>query len=246
MKKALFIISLLAIATISLEAQAVKLDETYTENSTLATISAEASVKAEPNIATISAGVETEKPTAERAFNENSNKMKRIFKALKAAGIEDKNIKTSSISLYPYRQYNKHLDRDYVKGYRARNTVTVTFRDMKVVGKVIDALISQGANNLNGPNFSIENSDKLKEESRVKAMKKAMAIAEDYAKTAGLKVKRIVRISENSRRIRPNRPVMMRAMSESMGSGADATPTPISAGEEEVNTTIRMEVELVK
>ena len=247
MKKILFIISLLTISTISIQAQASKIDETYTENSTLAYISAEASVKASPDLATISAGVETEEPTAEKAYSENSSKITRIFKALKSAGIEDKNIRTSSISLHPYREYNKHSQRNYIAGYRARNTVTVTFRDMKIIGKVIDALISHGANNLNGPNFSVENTDKLIDEARISAMKKAMNRAEIYAETAGLKFKRIVKINENSHIRQPNKNFMVTSRSaREMSLSADAAPTPISAGEKEMKTTIRLEVELVK
>jgi len=247
MKKISLIISaILLFSTLSLESSAAKLDETFTENSTLIEISTEASVKASPDIAMISAGVETEKPTAEAAFTENSNKMKRIFDALKAAGIEDKDIRTSNISLYPYREYNKNLEKDYIAGYRASNNLSVRFRDMKAVGKVIDALISQGANNLDGPTFSIENTDELLGKARIEAMKKAMDRAKSYADTANLKVKRIVKISENARNIRPMRHMLMKSMAVETFAAGDAAPTPIASGEEEMSVSINVEFELTK
>ncbi len=209
-------------------------------DSTLLTISAEAEHKASPDIALMSAGVVTISLKAKDALKENSEKMNKVIKELKLAGIEEKYIQTSSINIRPNYVHRKNLG-PKVTGYTVRNTVSIKIKDLKKIGKTIDALVSQGANNLSGPHFSIENPDKFIDLARKAAFKKAQKKAELYADVAGLKIKKIMSLSES---VRKNSPINRRMMHSKFESSSSSTPTPIQAGEVNLSVHVNIKYEL--
>src|SRR3546814_6679099 len=81
-------------------------------------------------------------------------------------------------------------------GYQASNMVQVRFRKIEDSGRIIDALVAQGANQINGPSLSVDQADAALDEARTAALAKARQRAELYAKAAGLRVKRFISISE--------------------------------------------------
>ena len=81
--------------------------------------------------------------------------MERVRAALKRAGIEDRDIQTSSINLNPEYRYDQNRP-PRLTGYRASNTVNVKFRDLKRTGAILDALVAEGANQINGPSLTID------------------------------------------------------------------------------------------
>lgn len=214
-------------------------------SSTLLTISAEGRSTRVPDLAVFSAGVTTEGKTAGEAMAANSAAMNRVIAALKKAGIADKDIQTSSINLNPV--YGQPVvgpngvvsGEPRIVGYQATNMVTIRSRDIKGFGKVLDALVASGANQISGPSFQLSDPAAANDEARVAAMKAARARAELYAKAAGLRVVRIVSISEGGG-YAPPQPVYLQAKMAS----ADAAPTPISAGELEsqINVTVQFEL----
>src|SRR3954471_7834704 len=144
-----------------------------------------------PDIATIGAGVVTTAPTAAAALDQNSRQMASVLAALKRAGIADRDIQTSSVSLYPeYRQ--EGIEPARLPRYRPSNEVSVRFRDIAATGRILDVLVAEGANQINGPNFSIENSDSAMDEARTKALAAARARAELYARALGKRVTRVL------------------------------------------------------
>jgi len=203
-------------------------------------ISAEANVKAEPDMAIISAGVITNSKTAEAAMKENATKMTAIFAALKKAGIADKDRQTSGITVNPQYVYKENQS-PTISGYNASNSVNVTLRDLKAIGPVLDTLISQGANNISGPNFSVENPEELLNGARKEAVEKARKRAEVYAAATGLKIAKIRSISENSNIGYPQ-PVMMMARAK-MEMAGDAS-TPVASGQVNLNVNVNISYEL--
>src|ERR671920_2503487 len=130
--------------------------------------------------------------------------------ALKRAGIADREIQTSSINLYPdYRQDPQGANPQIV-GYRASNEVSVRFRDIANSGKILDALVAQGANQINGPMLSIDKPEAALDEARTQALANARARAELYARALGKRVGRILSISEAGASYAPPPMVMMR------------------------------------
>lgn len=207
---------------------------------TLLNVSAQAEASRVPDIATISAGVVTQAVDGNTAMRQNSEQMARVVAAIKAAGIADKDVQTSGISLNPQYRYAEN-EAPKITGYQANNTVSMKVRDIARLGKVLDALAGVGANQINGPSFEIDNPEPVYDEARLAALKKAQARAETYAKSLGLKVRRIVSISEGNGGFRPM-PMMAMAKADSF-ERAGAAP-PVSPGETTVSINLDVVFEL--
>lgn len=207
---------------------------------TLLTLSASSEVQAAPDVADIGAGVVTQAPEAEAALRANSEKMTRVMAALRKAGVSDRDIQTSGINLQPQFRYEER-QAPVLTGFQASNQVQVTLRDLKAAGRVIDTLVAEGANQIDGPTFRILNPEPLMDKARQEAVRKARARADLYAAASGLKVKRIATISE-AQSFRPQQTIMMRATA--MDSAAAAPPPPIAPGEVGLVASITMAFEL--
>jgi len=214
-------------------------EETIT--GTRLSISANAEIKSVPDIATVSTGVTTIEPTPAKALQENTVKMDAVFKALTAAGIAAKDIQTSDMSVAPQYAQSDDKKAPRIVAYQVNNNVSVIIRDIKNIGAVLDALIAQGANQLNGPEFSVEDRSGALDQARKAAMEKAQKSAVVYAAAAGLKIKRIISISEQGG-FMPRPPRLVRPMM-AMASMA-AAPAPVSAGEVTTDITVNVEYEL--
>lgn len=201
-------------------------------------ISAEGEVRRTPDIANISAGVMTQAATASAAMQENAARMTAVVAALKKAGIADRDIQTSSLNLNPQYRYQENQPPQLV-GYQASNNVQVTFRKIGNAGRIIDTLVAQGANQINGPSLSVDNADAVLDEARTAAIGKARARAELYAKAAGLRVKRILSISENGAAPPPVPYPVMR-----MSVAKEAADTPLQPGETALAVTVNVSFEL--
>jgi uncharacterized protein YggE len=189
-----------------------------------------------PDLATIDAGVVTQAATAAAALSDNSARMARVLAALKKAGVESRDIATSTVRLNPQYRYAENQP-PAITGYQATNTVTVKFHDIAKSGSILDALVAQGANQIDGPNLSLENPDAALDEARTDAVTRARARAELYAKAAGMSVSRIISIDENGENAGspPPRPVMYARVA-----AAPQADTAIEPGTTDV--TVRLSV----
>lgn len=194
--------------------------------STLVTVSAHAEARRAPDIALLSTGVVTQAADANAAVRRNAERMTRVVAALRAAGIDARDVQTSGISLNPDYHYPAARP-PRIRGYFASNTVNVTVRDIGRLGAILDALVATGANQVHGPMFDIEDKDAVLNEARDKALAKARARADRYAGRLGLRVRRIVSIDETGGRASP-RPVYA-AVAEQASAG-DAS-MPIAPGQ---------------
>ena len=207
---------------------------------TLLNVSAQAEARRVPDVATISAGVVTQAADGNTAMRQNAEQMARVMAAIKAAGIAERDIQTSGISLNPQYRYVEN-QAPSITGYQASNTVNLKVRDITRLGKVLDSLAAQGANQINGPNFQIDQPEPLYDQARLAALKKARDRAETYAKALGLNVRRIVSISEGGGG--GFRPVPMMAMA---ARGKAEMDTSVSPGETEVSVNLDVVFELGK
>ena len=204
-------------------------------------ISATGEVTRVPDLAIISAGVQTLQPTATGAIEENANRMERVRAALKRAGIADKDIQTSAINLNPeYRYVENQPPR--LTGYRATNSVNVKFRDLKRTGAILDALVAEGANQINGPSLTIDKPEEAYDEARANAIKVGRARAELYARALGKRVVRLISVSEGGGyRISPPMPYAAEAAQVGMVRSAK---TEIDPGTQQLEVTLAMSFEL--
>lgn len=207
---------------------------------TVLDVSAQGESRRTPDVAAISAGVVTQAVDAASAMRENATRMDRVIAALKKAGVADRDMKTASISLQPQYRYQENKP-PAITGYQATNTVNVRFRDIAKSGAVLDALVATGANQINGPELTLDDPAAAMDEARLDAMAKARARAALYAKAAGLKVKRILAISEGGMEMPRPMPIMMRAQAMA----GDAAESKVLAGEQSltVNLSVRFELE---
>src|SRR3954471_15006268 len=136
-------------------AQAQQASITQSIAGTRLDISATGEVSRVPDLAIISAGVVTRSATASGAIQQAATRMARVGEALRQAGIADRDVQTSNISLNPEYTYVQNQP-PKLNGYSATNQLNVRFRDIASTGKILDALVAQGANQINGPNLTIE------------------------------------------------------------------------------------------
>lgn len=211
-------------------------------DSTRVTVSATAEARRAPDIATLTTGVVTQATDARTAMRPNAQRMQAVVGAIHAAGIATKDVQTSGVSLNP--DYHYAADRaPRIKGYAASNTVAVTVRDIARLGTILDALVAVGANEVHGPMFDIADKDALLDEARGKALAKARARAEQYAKRLDLRVVRVVRVDETGGPGMPG-PLLARAMVTGQAAAADAS-APIAPGENAVQLVLSVVFELV-
>ena len=192
-----------------------------------------------PDLAIISAGVVTRAASATQAISQNAQQMQRVIAALRRAGVAERDIQTSSISLNPEYRYVENQP-PVLTGYQASNQVSIRFRDIAESGKILDALVAQGANQINGPMLTIDKPDAALDEARRDAIVKARARAQLYAQAIGKQVGRILSISESGG-YAPPYPMPMARMEAAQA--ADAS-TKIVPGEQTLSVTVSVSFEL--
>jgi uncharacterized protein len=201
---------------------------------TVLDVTAEGRTTRVPDLAIIRAGVTTQAPTAAAALSENAARMGRVTAALRRAGVAARDLSTAQVSLQPQYRYAENQP-PVVTGYQAANTASVRFRDVARAGPVLDALVAEGANQIDGPQLALSDPDAALDEARTDAVRRARAKAELYARAAGLRVERLVSIDEAGEQAGgPRPPVVM--MSARM---ADAK-TEVAPGETDVTATVRV------
>ncbi|MDN5787395.1 SIMPL domain-containing protein [Pseudorhodobacter sp.] len=163
------------------------------------TITGEGMVEVKPDMATISLGVTTTAKTATEAMAANSAQLSTVLTNLKAAGVADKDLQTSGLSLQPNwnnRSYASGSGNE-ITGYTASNQISVRVRDLSQLGGLLDAAITDGVNTLNGVTFGLTAPDPVLDAARKAAVANARHRAELLAEAAGVKLGSVVTISEN-------------------------------------------------
>ena len=206
---------------------------------TLLSVSAQADAHRVPDVATLSTGVVTRAADANAAMRANATQMDKVMAAIRSAGIAERDIQTSGVNLNPDYRYEENKAPE-ITGYQASNTVSLKVRDLSKLGKVLDALVASGANQVNGPSFEVDQPEAAYDEARKAALEKARARATMYADSLGLKVRRIVSISEGAG-FRPPMPMPMMAMA---GRGKAEADTAISPGETTLSANLDVVFEL--
>ena len=227
-------------------AQSISSSPVVAPGNALLTVSAEGKTTRVPDVALFSAGVTTQAKTAGAALAENAARMNAVIAALKKAGIADRDIQTSNLSVNPVygnprvRPDGSGEQEPMIIAYQAGNQVQVKQRRIAEFGRVIDTLVAAGANQVNGPSFQLDDSDAAMDEARVDAMNKARARANLYARAAGMHVTRVLTINESGG-WSPPQPVMFARAEKMM---ADAAPSPVAAGELQMGANVTVTYEL--
>lgn len=188
---------------------------------------------ARPDVAVITAGVIVEGRTASAALAESSRTMDTVLAQLRAAGLQPKDVRTSRFAVTPRYETKQPGGRTgeppNIVGYQVANQVTAEVRDVDRLGATLDALVTAGANSIDGLRFEVADPRRLLGEARDAAVADALAKARRYATAAGVELGPIMSIEEGGASPSP-RP-MMRA--EAM-----AAAVPIAPGETELSASV--------
>ncbi|MES2137654.1 MAG: SIMPL domain-containing protein [Pseudomonadota bacterium] len=239
MRNAVIPALLLAAAALPTAAAAQQSTINQTVAGTRLDINATGEVIRVPDVAVISAGVVSRSSTASGALQDTANKMDKILAALKRAGVEERDIQTSSVGLNPEYRYPENQAPQLV-GYTASNTVTIRFRDIRNSGKILDALVAQGSNQISGPNLVIDKPEAALDEARARAVAIGRARADLYARALGMRVVRVVSVNESGGSYPVPPPMPMYARAE-MAQAADSKIVP---GEQKLQANLAMTFEL--
>lgn len=207
----------------------ISINQVTTEKFGTFDVFGEAEIVSIPDQAVVDLGFSITNTTVEQAQNQANQVTAAIIDNVKQLGIDAKDIKTINYSIYP--EYNFTDRSQEIIGYRVNNTVQVTIRDTDLANQVIDAATQQGANQIGGVQFilSPEKEKELLREAREKAISQAKDNAKELANLAGMRLGKIVNISE-SRYTDPIYP-MHRSMAVESDYGFDLTqPTQLEPG----------------
>lgn len=196
------------------------------------TVNGEGRVAAVPDQAVLRVGVEARDESAARAMNGASDSMEALLTVLTERGIAAGDMQTASLSL---NQMNGDYSGSLRGGdpeYQARNTLTVTLRDVEAAGEVLQALLEAGANDFSGLSFGLQDPRPVEDEARRAAIADARAKAELYAEAAGVTLGPIRSITEGgmSGPMPMDAPMMLEARSA----------MPVAAGETMVRTNVQV------
>jgi uncharacterized protein YggE len=209
-------------------------------DATTLSLSAHGETKVTPDEATITLGVQTTAPVAAEAMAENAQHMADVTAALKRAGIPDKDIQTSNLSLSAQYNYVQN-EPPKLTGYQASNDVTITVEDLPKLGPTIDAVTAAGANQINGISFGLKDPAAAEDAARLAAVKALRAKAELYAGATGYHIARLVSLSEGGGyEPGPVQPMMMAK------ARVQAVPTAVSSGQLTVGIDVNGLYELAK
>jgi uncharacterized protein len=198
----------------------------------LVTVTGEATVAVAPDTAMIRIGVTSQDKTAREAGDANAKQMTAVLAAIKDAGIADRDIQTSRLSLQPQYDPNK-AGTARLTGFQATNQVTVRIRDIDKLPAILDRAIAAGANEMSGIEFVVSEQSKLLDQARDDAIADARRKAELYAKAAGVKLGRVISITEEGSTPTP-RPM------QAMRAGA----VPVAPGEQTLRAVVTVSYEL--
>jgi hypothetical protein len=235
-------------------------------NGAVLSLTAEGRSTRAPDLALFTAGVVTQGQTASEALSENSRQMAAVVAALRRAGVAERDIQTSTLSLNP-RYSNPERDamiraretrEPYVPpaepsaprivGYDARNQVQVRVRRVAEMGRIIDALASAGANEIHGPSFTMDEPRAALDEARTAAITEARQRAELYARAAGMRVVRILSITEAGGYY-PSQVIVSSLRTFDISSAPPPPPPPppsVSPGELSLGLAVSVQFELAR
>lgn len=203
-------------------------------------VQADATVTASPDQAVIQISVVTQAAKADDAAGQNAEKADRIMQRLRKVLNTQTGISTVNYSLTPDYRYPKEGGQPKIVGYTASNTVEVRTGELPKVGDLIDAAISSGANNIQALRFELKDDAAVAARALAEAAKKAREKADAIAAALQLNIVRVVSVEEGGPVVIPVRERTF-AMAKAE---ASAAPTPVEAGNIEVQATVTLTVEI--
>ena len=162
---------------------------------TLLTVHASSTTRATPDLAIVTLGVSARGATAQAAQQAQNTRMNAVLAAAQAAGVAEADVQTVGFSIEPQYTYARNAP-PRISGYVSRNIVSIRVRDTSRVSGLIDATVAEGANDLQGIQFTFQDEEASRDAARAEALETARARAQAYAEAAGMRVVRMLFITE--------------------------------------------------
>jgi uncharacterized protein YggE len=194
-------------------------------------------VLADPNVARITFGSEVFDASLSNAQAEASRRMDAVVTKLKADGIQETDIRTTSFNINPQYDLRDQSQPAVLRGYTVQNQVEVKTTNVAGLGALIDDAVGVGATRVFGIRFEASNMEALKNQARDQAMQNARAKAEQLAKDSGITLGRPISIEESDTGgVTP----LARQADSSLAAAPAAVSTPIQPGQLQVSTNVRV------
>ncbi len=233
----------LALLVVDKAHQVVK-DFSSTKPDNTISMSAEGKVSAVPDLASVMVGVLTSGSSAKAASDANNKSISQVTDAVKKLGVDAKDLVTSNLSVYPTYDYSN--GKNNITGYQANQTLTIKVhgvdKSTDLLNKVLDAAIVSGSNQIQGVSLTFEDADNLRQQARSQALQKAKQKAQELATEAGLRLGKIVSISESSGGYPMPLPYAMEG--KGMGGGGAAPASDVQTGSQDITATMTVVFEV--
>ncbi len=201
-------------------------------------VSGEGIVRVQPDMAMMRFGVVTENEDPEEARRRNAEAAREAMNAVRALGVEERDIKLETLRLQPKQEYNPTLQRYEQKGFEAVREVVVTVRDLDKLPNLVAEVVQKGANRLLGVMYDLENRDEARNQALQEAIGSARGKAQLMASALGVELGRPRQVIEQNFDF--PRPMMRLAMDMDASLSKEAAPEPeaYASGEIEVRATV--------
>ena len=216
----------------------LSISSVVTQKTDTFSVSGEGKVTLIPDIALVNVGVTSQGPSVTVVQQQLNTKMNAITDAVKRLGIDAKDIQTSNYSISPSYDFSGGTQR--ITGYQADSTLTIKVRKIDNANTVIDAATANGATNVGGITFDVDDKTKAENQAREAAITDAKSKADTAARAAGFHLGRIINYSEGSNA--SPRPMMLdKTAVPATGGGA---PTEVQPGTSEVDLSVTLSYEI--
>jgi hypothetical protein len=196
-------------------------------------------VQVKPDMATVTLGVDVVRPTLPDALTESNRLMESVLSAIKAAGVAEEDVQTTSFYVNIFRNYDPSGQPGEITGFQVSNQVLVIVRDLDKLNTILGDAVAAGANSIYGIGFAVADPTAAASQARKRAVEDARARAEELAAANGMTLGRVVTVTEVTAPYGP--PVTMEGAA---GKGAGYAP-PIQTGMVEVTVDVQVTYELV-
>ena len=185
-----------------------------------------------PDMAIVSAGIESQQSTASAAQSDLAGKTSRLVARIKALGVADKDLNTVGYWVGPVYGPNGQS----IQAYRASEQLQVKWHAVDTVGKTLDAIVQEGGATNISVSFTLADPKTAQADARSLAIADARAKAQAMASAAGVKVGQVLRVSDLATNARYPLP---------MSFGAASAPTQVPVGELDVQVSVEVDFALV-
>lgn len=205
-------------------------------------VTGQAKVSETPDRVYIDIGVTTQAEKSEAAASENATRLSAVIAAVKQAAGAGAQLTTTQYSINPNYIYPRDGGTPTVVGYTVSNVVEVRLDDLHEIGRVIDAATQAGSNNVQGIRFTLRDEEAPRNEALREAALKARQDAETLAGALGLRIVRVLSVTEQSAAVMPIYPEGgIRVFAQA---NAARAPTPVETGTIDVSATVSLTVEV--